>query len=63
MDRVLGKVLGKLEDYMDRVTPEKITPQVLKHVTGTLKDIRELQTEVQTDSVIRVEFSVPEWSK
>lgn len=63
MDKVLAKVLAKLEGYVDTVEPEKLNPQSLKHVTATLKDIRDLQAMEQTETTIRVEFSEPEWSK
>ena len=63
IESVMEKVLAKLEGYMETVEPEKLSPQALKQVTATLKDIRELQTETQTDSQIRVIFSAPEWNQ
>lgn len=63
VDQVLQKVLEKLNGFVDTVEPDKLNPQALKHVTATLKDIRDLQTGEQTEPTIRVEFSNPEWSK
>lgn len=63
IDKVLSKVLCKLENYVDTVQPEKLNPQSLKHVTATLKDIRELQTDPgPTEGQITVIFDHPEWS-
>ena len=64
VERVLVKVLDKLSNYVDSVEPEKLSPQSMKHVTATLKDIKELtDREASGDAVIRVEFSCPEWTK
>jgi len=63
MDQVLQKVLDKLSRFVDTVEPDKLNPQALKHVTATLKDIRELQTGEQAEPTLRVEFDCPEWSK
>ena len=62
IDKVLTKVLYKLQEYVDTVEPERLNPQSLKHVTATLKDIRELQTD-GTESCLLVEFTNPEWSR
>ena len=62
VERVLVKVLDKLSNYVDSVEPEKLSPQSMKHVTATLKDIRELTQDGQeTESQIRVIFDHPEW--
>lgn len=61
MESVLKKVLQKLERYVDTVEPEKLSPQSLKHVTATLKDIRDLTDAPQTDGIIHVEFDHPDW--
>lgn len=63
IDKVLNKVLCKLENYVDTVQPEKLNPQSLKHVTATLKDIKDLQQTEQTEATIHVAFSNPEWSR
>lgn len=63
IDKVLNKVLHKLENYVDTVQPEKLNPQSLKHITATLKDIRDLQIESQpTQTQVTVIFDHPEWS-
>ncbi|MBR2310840.1 MAG: hypothetical protein IKA47_09980 [Oscillospiraceae bacterium] len=61
IESVIGKVLKKLEGYVDGVTPEGLSPQALKQVTATLKDIRELQAGTDTDVRVVVEFDHPEW--
>lgn len=62
IDKVVNKVLQKLAKYMDTVEPERLSPQSLKHVTATLKDIRELQTDGVVPQLV-VEFTNPEWNK
>ena len=62
IDKVTDKVLQKLQKYMDTVEPERLNPQSLKHVTATLKDIRELQTDGVVPQLV-VEFTNPEWNK
>lgn len=62
IDKVLCKVLTKLENYVDTVDPEKLNLQSLKHVTATLKDIRELTDAPQSDGRICVVFDHPEWN-
>ena len=64
-ERVLEKVLKKLEGYVDTVTPEKVSPQSMKHITATLKDIRELTADPQTQTgvTVRVEFAEEKWSQ
>lgn len=61
VEKVLGKVLEKLEAFVDTVEPEKLSPQSMKHVTATLKDIRDLTDTAQTDGIVYVEFDHPEW--
>ena len=63
VDQVLQKILEKLNGFVDTVEPEKLNPQALKHVTATLKDIRDLQTTEQAEPTVRVEFSDPEWKQ
>ena len=64
MEVVAEKVLQKLEAFVDGVEPEKLSPQSMKHITATLKDIRELTEipQVGSDTVIRVEFTEPDWT-
>lgn len=62
IDKVLTKVLHKLQEYVDTVEPERLNPQSLKHVTATLKDIRELQTDGVVPQLV-VAFTNPEWNK
>ena len=62
IEKVADKVLQKLAKYVDTVEPERLNPQSLKHVTATLKDIRELQTEGVAPR-LTVEFTNPEWNK
>lgn len=61
IEKVLKKVLEKLDRFVDTVEPEKLSPQSMKHVTATLKDIRDLTEEQQTDSAVHVIFDHPEW--
>ena len=64
VEKVLQKVLQKLDSFVDTVEPDKLSPQSMKHVTATLKDIRDLtDREASGDAVIRVEFSCPEWTE
>lgn len=58
LEKVAAKILKKLGSFVDTVEPGKLSPQAMKHVTATLKDIRELTQEahVDADTVIRVEF-------
>ena len=65
LQKVAGKILKKLSGFVDTVEPEKLSPQAMKHVTSTLKDIRELTQEapICEDTVIRVEFEKPEWKE
>ena len=65
LEKVLNKVLQKLESYVDSVEPEKVNPQSMKHVTATLKDIRDLtaQPENETGLSVRVEFAEENWSQ
>ena len=63
INKVVAKVLTKLDCYVDTVVPEKLNPQSLKHVTATLKDIKDLQQTEQTEATIHVAFSNPEWSR
>lgn len=64
VENVAEKVLQKLEAFVDGVEPDKLTPQSMKHITATLKDIKELTEvpQVGADTVIRVEFSQPDWT-
>ena len=64
VESVAEKMLEKLGSFVDSVTPDKLTPQTMKHITATLKDIRELTEvpQVSADTVIRVEFSDPDWT-
>ena len=59
---VVRKVLQKLDGFVDTVEAEKLNPQAMKHITATLKDIRDLTEENQpTESQITVIFDHPEW--
>ena len=42
VEKVLQKILQKLNGFVDTVEPEKLSPQSMKHVTATLKDIQDL---------------------
>lgn len=64
LQKVAEKVLQKLNDFVDTVKPGELSPQAMKHVTATLKDIREL-TEVprlSEGTTIRVEFDNKDWN-
>ena len=64
VEKVLQKVLQKLDSFVDTVEPDKLSPQSMKHVTATLKDIRDLtDTADPGEAVIRVEFTTPEWTE
>lgn len=39
---IAGKLLGKLEGYVDGIAPELCEPKDLKQVSATLKDIRDV---------------------
>lgn len=64
LQQVAEKVLQKLNAFVDGVEPDKISPQAMKHVTATLKDIRDLTEipQVSEGTTIRVEFSAPDWN-
>ena len=64
IEKVLKKVLQKLDGFVDTVEVDKLNPQTMKHITATLKDIRDLtDTADPGEALIRVEFSCPEWTK
>ena len=64
IEKVLEKILRKLDGFVDTAEVDKLNPQAMKHVTATLKDIKELtDREASGDAVIRVEFSCPEWTE
>ncbi|MBQ8796871.1 MAG: hypothetical protein IJZ56_01595 [Oscillospiraceae bacterium] len=63
IEHVLSKVLQKLDRYVDTVETEKLSPQAMKHLTGTLKDIRDLTDQPTAQGVIHVEFDHPEWKE
>ena len=56
---VADKVLSKLGDWVDSQVAESISPQSMKQVTATLKDIQELKnTQADSgDTTIRVVFA------
>lgn len=43
LETVADKVLDKVEAYIDRVAPELIDTQSLKHISGILKDIKDVK--------------------
>ena len=62
VEKVLQKILQKLDRFVDTVDPEKLSPQSMKHVTATLKDIQDLTGDTRpTESQITVIFDHPEW--
>ena len=62
VEKVLQKILQKLNSFVDTVEPEKLSPQSMKHVTATLKDIQDLTADAQPgESQITVIFDHPEW--
>jgi hypothetical protein len=64
VEKVLQKILQKLDRFVDTVDPEQLSPQSMKHVTATLKDIQDLTGDTRpTESQITVIFDHPEWSK
>ena len=64
VERVLQKILQKLSGFVDTVEPEKLSPQSMKHVTATLKDIQDLTADAQPpESRITVIFDHPEWKE
>ena len=42
LESVADKVLHKVEDYIDSCTPQNIDTQALKHISGVLKDIKDV---------------------
>ena len=62
VEKVLQKILQKLDRFVDTVDPEKLSPQSMKHVTATLKDIQDLTGDTRpAESQITVIFDHPEW--
>ena len=43
LQNVVDKVLDKVESYIDTRAPSSIDAQELKHISGVLKDIKDLQ--------------------
>ena len=44
-------ILEKLRLRMEGETPEQLNPQALKHITGVMKDIRDIQlTRTESDN-------------
>ena len=54
LEKVAGKVLQKLDGFVDTVEPERLNPQSMKHITATLKDIRDLGMPPVTDAATTV---------
>jgi len=65
LEKVARQVLKKVGAYVDTVEPESLSPQTMKHITATLKDIRDLIREEVMDSgvTIRVEFGNEDWTE
>ena len=63
MEKVLSKVLAKLEKFVDTVDPEKLNPQAMKHITATLKDIKDLTGQEQSGLTVRIEFAEESWKE
>lgn len=59
LEKVARQVLNKLGQFVEAVEPETLSPQTMKHITATLKDIRDITREDVVDSgvTVRVEFS------
>ncbi len=53
-EKVIGLVLERLEGFLEQ--QESIDPQKCKHITGALKDIRDLQREEDGAKQIMVVF-------
>lgn len=43
LQSVVDKVLDKVDAYIDSCAPAAIDPQSMKHITGVLRDIKEIQ--------------------
>lgn len=65
LERVARQVLNKLGQYVDGIAPETVSPQTMKHITATLKDIRDLSREDTEDRgiAIRVAFDNEAWTE
>jgi hypothetical protein len=62
IEKVLEKILRKLDGFVDTAEVDKLNPQAMKHVTATLKDIRDLTLAEQPgEGQIHVIFDHPEW--
>lgn len=64
LQQVAETVLEKLDAFLQTVEPENLSPQTMKHITATLKDIRELTQEspLSDGTCIRVEFPRDDWN-
>ncbi|MBO5867420.1 MAG: hypothetical protein J6Q54_00740 [Oscillospiraceae bacterium] len=64
LEQVARQVLSKVEQYVDGVDPERLSPQAMKHITGVLKDLRDMRRESAPDTgvAIRVEFQNDAWN-
>ena len=65
LEKVARQVLKKVGQFVDAVEPENLSPQTMKHITATLKDIRDLTREETVDNgvTIRVEFGNEDWTE
>ena len=63
LEQVAEKILAKLDAYVDVVEADKLTPQAMKHISATLKDLRELTElpQLREGTEIRVEFPEENW--
>ena len=52
LQTVADKLLGKVDSYLDQVDPVDIDTQSMKHISGVLKDIKDIQM-IRADSDIR----------
>lgn len=58
--RLADTILDKLTQRMEKADSDSLNPQALKHITGVMKDIRDLQQDARDTGQITVTFS-GEW--
>lgn len=58
--RLADIILEKLTRRVEAAEGESLNPQALKHITGVMKDLRELQQDARDTGEITVTFS-GEW--
>lgn len=54
LQKIADTLVDKLSKRVDREEPETMNPQTVKHITGMLKDLRDIQltkADAQTEGV------------